>query len=799
MATEITSLSVRFTADLRDLTRGIEQATTLIRRFGREMEKVGDQIGKVGRGWSLAVTAPITAFGGLSLRMAGEFESAMNRVQALTSATGEEFSALTAQAEHLGRTTQFTASQAADAMGFLAMAGFNTGQILGAMPSTLQLAAAASLDLARAADITTNILTGYGLTVTELGHANDVLVAAFTSANVDLTMLGESFRYAGPVAKSAGIAFEETAAAIALMGNAGIQGTMAGTSLRGAITRLLKPTAEVTKTLDRLGVTVTDSQGRLLSIVEVVRQLEEAGADTADMMTIFGQRAGPAMTALVDQGADSLATLTQKLGDSGGTAQRVADVQLRGLRGAMLELRSAWEGFQLAIAQSGPMQAATDLARRMTNVVNNLTGRWKALGEETQKAVLQFAGIAAAIGPGLVMLGKTTSILARLLGLMNPVVLGLTAVAGVVWAVRSNFLGLGDAASRVWQTIMDVGTRVVRVLDSAFRPWINILIAGLHSIGSIAVLAFNEYLRDPFVAAMRTIRNWARPVFSAIATGLEMIGRLGSAAAEKIRGMFTDMAEDAEEEGASFGSRVAAAIVENFGRDYVGEFSTLVLSGIERAQELIGRAIAQLRELGEAGGALADLQAAAGALDGIKGGLDDSGEVAEQANIHMKALARSVENVAFAFANSLGGAIKGVRDALRSFIEYAIRELVSLAARFAVFRAVTGIFGGGAISSLFGDSFLGFKIPGRAMGGPVTAGRPYLVGERGPELIVPRQSGTVVPNHALGGGSIAAAILDRLGPPPQAMSPHEAATHRWYRELIAEMVPDYASRGGRFG
>lgn len=800
MSTNVGKLTVHLGTDLRELLSGFQRATQRVEQFSRDVSRMGEKISQIGKGWSLAVTAPLAGFGALSLRSAGEFESAMNRVQALTSATADEFQALTAQALQLGRTTQFTASQAADAMGFLAMAGFKTDQVLGAMPSTLQLAAAASLDLARAADITTNILTGYGLTVDELGHANDVLVAAFTSANVDLNMLGESFKYVGPLAKGAGVAFEETAAAIAMMGNAGIQGSMAGTSLRGAITRLLKPTSEVSEALGRLGVRATNSTGGLLPLVEIVRQLEQAGATTSDMMTIFGQRAGPAMAALVDQGSDALEQLTARLADSGGTAQRVADVQLRGLSGAVLQLKSAWEGFQLAIANSGPLQAATNATLRMAAVVNNLTAAWTALAPQTQQAILQFAAVAAAIGPGTVAMGKLIVITGKLLGLLNPVTIGLAAVGAAVWAVRTNWLGMGEAAGRVWQTILDVGTRVLGVLDRAFRPWANLLIASLHTIGQVAVMVFTEYVRDPFVRAFRAMRDWARPVITAIARGLEVLGRLGESAAEKIREAFADAAEGAEEEGASMGSRIAAVMVANFGRDYVGEFTQMVLQGVDRARQLVERALERLRALGAAGAAVTDLENAAASLASIGESVDDAGVVATRSDDAMKALARSVEGVANAFANSLGGAISNLRDALRSFVEYAMRELTALAARFALFKMVTGIFGGGLLSGFFGDSFLGFKLPGRAMGGPVTRGQPYVVGERGPELFVPQQSGRIESNQSLRGSS---APVINLPPLPAPRNPMESArdgeTMRWFSDVLRQLEQAGAIRLGTVG
>src|SRR5690606_36567281 len=285
----------------------------------------------------------------------------------------------------------------------------------------------------------------------ELGRANDVLVKTFTRTNVDLSMLGESFKYAGPVAKSAGVAFEETAAAIGLMGNAGIQGSMAGTALRGAITRLLKPTAEVARTLQRLGDSATDSEGRLLSLVDIVRQLEESGATTGDMMAIFGQRAGPAMAALVDQGSDALRTLVRELETAGGTAKRIADVQMRGFRGALEELKSAFEALALAITGSGLLDGATKLTKEMARTVQAIAG----LPRPVLLAGVAVAGLVAAIGPLLIVGGKLVALFLqlKLLAAATGVAIGAIAapVAGavaVVGGLAAVFLTLATNAEK---------------------------------------------------------------------------------------------------------------------------------------------------------------------------------------------------------------------------------------------------------------------------------------------------------------------------------------------------------------
>ena len=252
----------------------------------------------------------------------------------------------------MGATTVFTANQSAEALSFMAMAGLGAGDSIKALPDLLNLAAAGNLELGDAADIVTNIMSGFGIAAEGVTEATDVLVTGFTSANTNLQQLGEAFTYAGPVAKAAGLGFEETAAALSIMGNAGFQGTLAGTALRGAITRLLNPTAEAADVLARLGVNATDSSGELLPLREIIGQFEAVGLSAGDAMTIFGQRAGPALLSLVGQGTDALVGLTTEMENSGGTAQRIAETQLDTFSGQLTLLKSAAEGLAISIGGS---------------------------------------------------------------------------------------------------------------------------------------------------------------------------------------------------------------------------------------------------------------------------------------------------------------------------------------------------------------------------------------------------------------------------------------------------------------
>ena len=367
------------------------------------------KMSKVGKTMSTHLTLPIVGAGIAVLKMSGDFEKSMNKVGALTGATGKELGKMRDQAKELGRTTQFSASQAADAMSFLGMAGFKTNEIMAAMPGTLDLAASSGMDLAQTADIMSNVLTGFGKSAKEAGKVSDVMAKTVSSANTDMSQLGEAMKYVAPVAASAGVSIEETSAAVGLLGNAGIQASMAGTTLRGAISKMLDPTKKAATAMESLGLwseksgsAFTDSKGRLKPLNEIVELLGKSGATTSDYMTLFGQRAGPGMAALVSQGAKSLRGLTSDLEHSGGTAKRMADKQMQGLNGQMLKLKSAAESLAIAIGDSGLLDMVTGLAAKFTGWISSLA----QTNPQVLKLAAGFALALAVIGPVVFVGGK---------------------------------------------------------------------------------------------------------------------------------------------------------------------------------------------------------------------------------------------------------------------------------------------------------------------------------------------------------------------------------------------------------
>jgi len=393
-----------FNVDFKTLNKMDKKIGKIIdntENVGKNFGRMSENVRNAGLKMTAFLTVPIALFGFATLRAAGNFEASMNRVGALTQSTGDEFDKLNERAKDLGATTQFTATQAADAMSFLAQAGLKTKDIYNAMPDALNLAGAAQIDFATTADIVTNVMSGMGIASENLGEVVDILTKTFISSNTDLSQLGEAMKFAAPVAKGFNLKLEETVAILGLMGNAGIQASLAGTSLRGALTRLSAPTGAIAKILSRLGVQTKDGAGGIRNLVDIMIDLEKAGATSSEIMQVFGLRAGPGMLSLLEKGTDSIKEFIKVLSESGGTAKEIQRRQLEGLNGAILALTSAFESLQLAIADSG-------LLKFSTKVIKNLTKFFRKLAKTSKEAlnfVVVLLAIVAVFPPMLLGLG----------------------------------------------------------------------------------------------------------------------------------------------------------------------------------------------------------------------------------------------------------------------------------------------------------------------------------------------------------------------------------------------------------
>ncbi|WP_232299801.1 phage tail tape measure protein [Bacillus cereus] len=382
----------------------------------------------------------IVASVGASVKAAANFEQSMAKVKAISGATDAEFKQLEGTAKNLGATTQFSASQAADGLAFLSLAGFKAQDSIDAIPSVLNLAAAGAIDLGSAADIASNIMTGFGLTAQDTQHATDVLAKTFTTANTDMNQLGMAMKYVAPVANALGWDIEDAAAAIAKMSDAGIQGSQAGTSLRAALLSLANPTGQTAKAFDKLGISVVDANGQFKPLPELIGHISskmEGMTDAQKTVTaaqLVGTEASAGFLALLAQGQPALQAYKTTLEESGGTAERVAKIQQDTLIGAWNQVKSAAEGLAINLGQS-LLPAFTALAQGAATLIGGLS--------QLDPAFLAGGLAAAAFASGAMLVANNMSkVIAavRLLGatlLTNPATAWIAGVSLAIGALTT--------------------------------------------------------------------------------------------------------------------------------------------------------------------------------------------------------------------------------------------------------------------------------------------------------------------------------------------------------------------------
>lgn len=355
-----------------------------------------------------SIAAAGTALAGLASKAVStgmEFEAQMSRVKSISGATKKEFIALTNQAKQLGADTAFSASEAAAGMENLASAGFNASQIMQAMPGLLDLAAVSGGDVAAASEVAASALNAFGLKASEAGHVANVFAKAAADTNAEALDMGEAMKYVAPVAKAMGLSIEETAAAIGIMSDAGIKGSQAGTALRGALSRLSKPTSEMSKTMSALGLNFFNAKGEMIPLKEQVAMLQGAFKGLSKeqrnsaLVTLYGQESLSGMLALIETGPDKLDELTTSFINSDGAAQEMAETMQDNLKGSIDALGGSLEtmGIQVYEGLEKPLKSTvaecTEAVGRLSNAFTKggFNGLTEALGGELAKAAAKVA------------------------------------------------------------------------------------------------------------------------------------------------------------------------------------------------------------------------------------------------------------------------------------------------------------------------------------------------------------------------------------------------------------------------
>ena len=398
---------------LKDLQVQASKWTTAgksIEEFGNKVKSVSDKLDTLGSTLTTTLTLPVLAIGTAAVTTGNDFEAQMSRVQAIAGATGDELEQLTQQAMDLGAETSFSASEVAEGMENLASAGFNTQEIMEAMPGLLDLAASSGADLATSSEIAASAIRGFGLEANTAGHVADVFAEAAARTNAQTEDMGEAMKYVAPVAKTVGLTMEETAAAIGIMSDAGIKGSQAGTTLRGGLTRIVKPTKQVAEAMETLGVEFYDSNGKMKSLTEIIQTLQEHTAGLTDevknqaLAQIFGTEALSGMLALVDRGSDELKNMTKSFEKCDGSAEEMADTMLDNTSGALESLSGSFETAGIAI-----QKALSPEIKKLAKWIQGLVDNFSDLSDEEQLNIIKTVALVAAIGPAIKILSKLSS------------------------------------------------------------------------------------------------------------------------------------------------------------------------------------------------------------------------------------------------------------------------------------------------------------------------------------------------------------------------------------------------------
>ena len=447
MALKVGELYASFGID----SKSVDEA---MRSIEQKCDDIAASLAKTGSIMSAGLTTPLVALSKKAVQTGMDFDTQMSRVQGISGATAEELQMLREAAIQMGADSVFGALDAAEALEYMGMAGWKTEQMLAGLPGIINLAAASGEDLGEVSDIVTDALTAFGLKAEDAAYFADVLAKTSSSANTNVSMMGESFKYIAPVAGAMGYSVNDTALALGLMANAGIKAGQAGTSLRGALTRMVKPTEDAALLMEKYGISLSKSDGSMKSLDEVMKLLRTTMGDLSSeeqimaATTIFGQEAMSGMLAIINASETDYNNLANAIANSAGAAETMSDVMVDNLGGDIEEFNGEIE--QTSILFSDFLNPAM---RSMVQESTRLVGSFNALDPATQAVVFKTAGLAAATGPAL--LGMSGLVAAA--GKILPVMSALISPIGVVG------LGIGMLGIAAVDAENDIGKAFKRI------------------------------------------------------------------------------------------------------------------------------------------------------------------------------------------------------------------------------------------------------------------------------------------------------------------------------------------------
>ena len=518
---------------LRDVNA--ELARQKFDEYAEKAGKVGKAVEDVGKKM-MVVTGAVAAVGVAAVKTTADFDANMSKVAAVSGATGEDFDSLRDKAREMGEKTKFSASEAAQAMNYMAMAGWKTEDMLDGLDGVMNLAAASGEDLATTSDIVTDALTAFGLTAKDSGHFADILAAASSNANTNVSMMGETFKYCAPIAGALGFSAEDTAEAIGLMANAGIKSSQAGTALRTIMNNLA---GEVTICGDAIGevqIATTNADGSMRELSDILADCRTAfsglteSEKAAAAESLVGKNAMSGFLALMNAGEADIEKLSTAIANCDGTAEGMAETMQDNLKGQITILMSQLQ--ELAISFGDVlMPTIRDIVSKVQEFVDKLNN----MDDEQKKNIIRVGAFVAALGPLLVGIGKAitfTANVSKAMGTLSAAFVKVGGMAGIagkatsalsaVFGAITSPIGIAVAAIAVivgafvtlWKTNEEFRNKVTAIWNKVkenFASFGNGIVERLNSLG----FSFSS-VTDVIKAVWTEFCNFLAPIFEGV-------------------------------------------------------------------------------------------------------------------------------------------------------------------------------------------------------------------------------------------------------------------------------------------
>lgn len=496
--------------ELRRLQQEAATTSTALSKIdvaGQKMEAVGNSIAGAGKKM-MGVTTVIGGVGVAAVKTAADFDSAMSQVAAVSGATGKDFDALRSKAREMGSKTKFSATEAAEAMNYMAMAGWKTEDMLGGIEGVMNLAAASGEDLSTTSDIVTDALTAFGLSAKDSGHFADILAAASSNANTNVSMMGETFKYCAPIAGALGFSAEDTAEAIGLMANAGIKSSQAGTALRTIMNNLAGDVKISGKAIGDVTIATTNADGSMRDLSDILADCRSAFGNLTESEkaqaaeSLVGKNAMSGFLALMNAGEGDIEKLSSAIDNCDGSAEKMAMTMQDNLAGQLTILKSQLQ--ELAISFGDIlMPAIRSIVSKLQGFVDKLNG----MDEGTKRTIVTIALLVASIGPLLIIIGTTIS---------------------KIGVAMQGFVKLANGVSKLKVAIQG-GTGVLGKLGAALGG-VSAPVLAVVAVIAVLVAAFvhlwrtNEGFRDAIIGTWTRIKDTISGFCQGIVDRLNALG-----------------------------------------------------------------------------------------------------------------------------------------------------------------------------------------------------------------------------------------------------------------------------------